>query len=96
MIIPIITIIKCVFLQYCVNHVIHYISYFNLLICILSITYDYLTTNQINYDLWYKQELDLDHLSHALWESILHPSSNIIRTIKSTRTSRTKHEINYT
>lgn len=90
----IITIIKCV-LQYCVNLVLHYNSYLNLLICILSITYDYLTTNQINPDLWYKQELD-HLLSHALWESILYSSSNIIRTIKSTRTSRTKQEINYT
>jgi hypothetical protein len=44
-----------------------------LLICILAITYDYLTTNQINPDLWYIHELD-QLLSHALWESILCPS----------------------
>lgn len=87
MIILIITTIKCV-LQYCVNLVPHYISYFNLLIY-------YLTTNQTNPALWYKQELD-HLLSHALWDSILYPSTNIIRTIKSTRTSQTKHEINYT
>lgn len=56
MIFLIVTVIKCV-LQYCVNLVLHYISYFNLLICILSTTYDYLTINQINPELWYKQEL---------------------------------------
>jgi hypothetical protein len=72
MIIPIITIIKCV-LQYYVNLVLHYISYFNLHICILSIAYVYLTTNQINPELWYKEELD-HLLSHALWDSILYPS----------------------
>lgn len=90
MIILIITIIKCV-LQYCVNLVLHYIHYFNMLIHILSITYDYLTINQINPGLWYKQELD-HLLSHDLSDSMLYPSTNIIRTINSTRTSQAKHE----